>query len=96
MVAVNLKNQDFDVRIDRKSRWGNPYIIGRDGDRADVIRKHRSWLWNELKTQRISLDDISSLHQKRLGCHCAPLSCHGDTLTAAAAWAANEIKKTSI
>ena len=30
--------------IGRGSKWGNPFVIGRDGDRATVIAKHEWWL----------------------------------------------------
>ena len=91
MVAVNLRTSEYDVRIDRKSRWGNPFIIGKHGNRNDVIAKHKSWLWGEIKAGRISHSDLAELHEQRLGCHCAPNPCHGDTLTAAAAWAYEKV-----
>jgi len=43
-VVVNMKTDPYDVRIDRKSRWGNPFIIGKDGTREEVIERHRVWL----------------------------------------------------
>jgi hypothetical protein len=91
--VVNLKKQGFDVRIDRQSKWGNPFIIGRNGDRSEVIAKHRSWLWSEIKAGRISLEELADLHGKTLGCHCAPLPCHGDTLASAAAWVNGQINE---
>jgi hypothetical protein len=87
MPAVNIKTDAYDVRIDRKSRWGNPFVMGRDGDRAEVIAKHKAWLWVEIKAERRKLADLAALDGKRLACHCAPLACHGDTLSAAASWA---------
>jgi len=32
------------VYIGRPSKWGNPFVIGRDGSRADVIAKYRTWI----------------------------------------------------
>ncbi len=32
------------VYIGRSSKWGNPFPIGADRDRATVIAKHESWL----------------------------------------------------
>jgi hypothetical protein len=32
------------VYIGRSSKWGNPFRIGPDGDRATVIAKHERWL----------------------------------------------------
>lgn len=40
--VVNMDKTDvFDVRIDRATKWGNPYKRGRDGTREEVIRMYR-------------------------------------------------------
>lgn len=75
------------VRIDRRTAWGNPFIIGRDGDRATVIAKYRVWLWAEIQAGRVKIADLAALAGRNLICHCAPLPCHGDVLAAAAQWA---------
>lgn len=75
--VVNLKRgESYDVRIDRKSVWGNPFKIGRDGSREEVIEKYRRWITK----QPDLLAMLPRLKGKRLGCHCAPLACHGDVL----------------
>jgi hypothetical protein len=84
MAVVNKRTHvktDNDVYIGRGSIWGNPYIIGRDGDRESVIAKYvilmskrfneDHWLWyNRLK----------ELKGKNLVCYCKPKACHGDVL----------------
>lgn len=65
-----------DVYIGRPSRWGNPFKIGRDGDRATVIAKYEAWL----RQRKYLMEALPELKGKRLGCHCAPLPCHGDVL----------------
>jgi len=90
-VAVNLRTDRYDMRIDRQSRWGNPFIIGRHGTRDEVIARHRRWLWQRIRAGAVSLEDLAALYGLRLGCHCAPLPCHGDTLAAAADWAHRRI-----
>jgi hypothetical protein len=65
-----------DVYIGRPSKWGNPFVIGRDGDRDEVIEKYRAWI----ATQPALLLAIPELQGKRLGCFCAPRRCHGDVL----------------
>lgn len=60
------------VYVGRGSPWGNPFLIGQDGTRADVIRKF------ECETL-LSLD-LSPLRGKDLVCYCAPLPCHADVL----------------
>ncbi|WP_327210754.1 DUF4326 domain-containing protein [Rhizobium leguminosarum] len=62
--------------IDRKSKWGNPFVIGRDGDRFDVIAKHERWLAD----QHDLLKALDELAGRDLACWCHPLPCHGDVL----------------
>lgn len=89
--AVHLKREAFDVRIDRQTRWGNPFPMRKESDRDEVIKKYRHYLWQEIKSGKITLEDLAALHGKRLGCHCAPRPCHGDVLAKAAAWAYNKL-----
>ncbi len=79
------------VRIDRATEWGNPYVIGRDGSRAEVIEKYRERLWREIRAGRMPLEDLASLEGKPLACHCSPKPCHGNVLAAAARWAAERL-----
>lgn len=74
--VINLKREPFDVRIDRQSKWGNPFIIGKDGTRAEVIAKYRRWI----VTQPKLMAALPELEGKRLGCWCKPSICHGDVL----------------
>lgn len=55
---------------------GNPYEIGKDGSREEVIEKYKAWF---LKNNAL-LSQISELKGKVLGCWCKPLPCHGDFL----------------
>ena len=64
------------VYIGRGSKWGNPFKIGQDGDRAAVIAKHETWL----RDQHDLLRSIGELRGKDLVCFCAPAPCHGDLL----------------
>jgi len=90
--AVNIRFEAYDVRIDRKTRWGNPFPMRAESDRPRVIALYRDWLWQQIKTGQISLEDLAALRGKRLACHCAPKACHGDVLAAAAEWAHNKLK----
>lgn len=65
------------VSIMRPSKWGNPFIIGSDGDRAQVVAKYRDWL--ERHPSLIN-DAKRELRGRDLACCCAPLACHGDVL----------------
>jgi hypothetical protein len=74
--VVNMKTDEYDVCIDRSSRWGNPFPIGRRHSRSSAIKAHKNWI----KTQPQLLEALLEIVNKRLGCHCKPLACHGDTL----------------
>lgn len=74
--VVNCKRQKYDVYIGRPSKWGNPFEIGKDGDRYEVIAKFELYL----KANKELMDSLHELKYKRLGCFCAPNYCHGDIL----------------
>lgn len=75
--VVNLRTQDYDVYIGRGSKWGNPFKIGRDGSREQVIAMYREWI--TLRRPNL-IADLHELEGKRLGCYCKPEACHGDVL----------------
>ena len=77
--VVNVDKGDaHDVYIGRGSDWGNPYAIGFDGDRDEVIRKYQYDF--ERDYLKSSIEDALSLRGKILGCHCKPAACHGDVI----------------
>jgi len=75
------------VRIDRRTKWGNPFRIADGASREEVIARYRRWLWQRIREGRVSLEVLAALDGKTLACHCAPLPCHGEVLARAAAWA---------
>lgn len=64
------------VYVGRPTKWGNPFVIGPDGTREEVIQKYREWL----KARMVEGLDPSELRGKDLVCWCAPLPCHADIL----------------
>jgi len=95
MKVVNLRNftreqrdrlsqSDADVtRIDRATRWGNPFKIG-DPDpnghplsRGAVISMYRRYAESKLQSES---DWLEPLRGRTLACWCAPLACHGDVI----------------
>lgn len=65
------------VRIDRGTKYGNPFILPHDGDRdyvCDCFRDHY------LPNKPSILKDAPLLQGKVLICHCYPERCHGDSL----------------
>lgn len=63
------------VYIGRGSKWGNPYVIGSDGTREEVIQKYRDNMSLDLE-----MDAAVELRGKDLVCFCSPSPCHGDIL----------------
>jgi hypothetical protein len=74
--VVNLRKEGYDVYIGRGSKWGNPFVIGKDGTREEVIDKYRVWIMS----QPPLLNEIQELKGKVLGCFCKPKACHGDVI----------------
>lgn len=77
-MVLNKYTNGRGVNIMRPTKWGNPFVIGRDGSRADVIAKFESYL-----AKRPDLVEAArkELRGKDLVCCCAPLPCHGDVLS---------------
>jgi hypothetical protein len=73
--VVHCKKETYDVYIGRPSKWGNPFTVGKDGTRKEVIAKYRMWIL----TQSELLRDLEGLRGKRLG-WCSPKAGHGDVL----------------
>ena len=78
--VVHLKQSPFDVRIDRTSPWGNPFVLGHDGGREEVIDRYRRWLATDDPQAVWIRENVHTLRGKVLGCWCAPKACHGDVL----------------
>lgn len=77
--VINIdKGGVHDIYIGRGSDWGNPYAIGFDGDRDEVIRKYQYDF--ERDFLKSSKEDALQLKGKVLGCHCKPAACHGDVI----------------
>ena len=76
MKTVHCKREKYDIYIGRPSKWGNPFSIGKDGTREEVIEKYREYILNKPEL----LKSLPELKGKILGCWCDPKPCHGDVL----------------
>jgi hypothetical protein len=82
--VVHCKKDKYDVYIGRAnprnrlkaSIWANPFKLGKDGTREEIMVKYRKWLMSRPDL----LERIPELRGKVLGCWCAPQACHGDIL----------------
>jgi hypothetical protein len=74
--VVHCKREPYDVYIGRPGPWGNPFVLGKEDQRADVIAKYREWLMEQPRLLAV----VPELRGLTLGCWCAPKPCHGDVL----------------
>lgn len=82
--VVHVSKEPYDIYIGRAmprqrlkaSKWQNPFKIGPDGTREEVIAAYRRYL---LEFPEL-LAALPELHGKVLACWCKPEACHGDIL----------------
>ena len=80
--VVHVRKAKFDIYIGRayaefdESEWHNPFVIGRDGNRKEVLEKYRKYILSRPDL----MSRIHELRDKTLGCWCKPQACHGDIL----------------
>lgn len=58
-----------------KSKWANPYKVGKDGNIFEVLDKYEQ----HIRTTSL-YNELEELRGKELGCWCKPDPCHGDVL----------------
>lgn len=76
--VINISSGDkYDVYIGRGTCWGNPFYIGVDGTRDEVIAKYKTWIYNQPELIEKARKELIG---QILCCHCFPLNCHGDIL----------------
>ena len=94
---VNLRNtKSYDVRIDRTTEFGNPFLIGIHGDRHQVLEKYRVYFYTRLLTDKVFLGKVLTLKGKVLSCWCCPLDCHGHIIIEFLEGKENENEKQDI
>jgi len=84
-IAVNMYHHTYDVYIGRAGLgrdgyFGNPYLIGIDGTREEVLSKYKEYFIKRVREDRDFYTRILELKGQRLGCFCKPKDCHGDII----------------
>lgn len=64
------------MRVDRFTDWGNPFELGKDGDRDEVCNSYEVFFGLKKSLQ----NKVQDLKGKALGCWCAPERCHAHYL----------------
>jgi hypothetical protein len=65
------------VYVGRPSPFGNPFVIGRDGSREDVVQRYPAWI---VDRPELAAAARRELRGKDLICWCAPAACHAQVL----------------
>lgn len=102
--VVNLYKEKPDVYCGRGSMYGNPFQIGVDGTREEVIEKSNARIDAAISKGRflntnpevftLSQQELIWLSDKTLGCFCKPKDCHADHLLKRALQAKEESEMT--
>lgn len=90
ITVVHVHHSAFDHYIGRPHRefprgsaYENPFHIGKDGDRKEVLEKFRVW-WYAPEQEWLRQRALQELRDKRIGCWCKDpkksQSCHGDII----------------
>ena len=90
-VTVGRLRRDTGISVARPTALGNPFKIGPDGTREEVIAKYRVWFERVLEGEpTLAGSKAREMYQwlvwyagkgdLRLLCHCAPQACHGDVI----------------
>jgi hypothetical protein len=64
----------------KPSVFANPYKVGKDGTREEVIIKYKEYITNKLENDESLVNELILLKGKNLGCWCCPEACHGNVL----------------
>ena len=84
------------ICVDRSTRWGNPFIVGKHGTQSECVELYRRLLCgfvclttDNIEQQRTHLEyvksNIGTLRGKNLACWCREgTPCHADVLIQAA------------
>lgn len=62
---------------EKDSPFANPFKLGKDGDREEIIAKYELYIRDKIEKGEVMIKEIKG---KNLGCWCSPEPCHGDVL----------------
>ncbi len=90
--AKGWRLPDGAVKVDRTTKFGNPFVVGRDGTRAECVDLYTKMLAGYLAlasgpsieeqkaARRHVLENLEYLRGKDLACWCKGSPCHADVL----------------
>ncbi|WP_374886273.1 DUF4326 domain-containing protein [Microseira sp. BLCC-F43] len=96
--AIYVGRKHVGYRLSQ-SPLANPYVIGKDGSRSEVIELYRKWLWQQIKswqeegTVNPVVGELLAIRDRLnkgkhlvLTCWCHPLPCHADVIVRCVKW----------
>jgi Domain of unknown function (DUF4326) len=100
VVMIRIENkktyQGEGIYIGRPSLLGNPFRIGEDGTREEIIERYRGWLWRQINLRGEAYRELKRIAELAkhgdvtLICWCKrpdrQVACHGDVLRRAVEW----------
>lgn len=82
--VINIKDTVYIGRRNpltaNEGYFGNPFIIGKDGDREKVLNLYTDYFYSSIKNDIKFKQRIEELRGKVLLCYCKPENCHGDII----------------
>ena len=86
ITIVNRSRTDLGVYVGRPSIFGNPFEIGKDGTRSEVIEKYEAYFVerfekdNLFKAEFFKLVELARGSDLTLACWCCPQRCHAEVI----------------
>lgn len=65
------------VYVGRPSKWGNPFVVGRDGVQGECVTLYEDWISEQPELQAAAKMELQG---KDLVCWCHPRPCHAEVL----------------
>jgi len=91
--AVNMRHEQYDIKVDRSTRMGNPFRMNGERDRENVcnrfeiyvacqiyVHAHLSVMDTLMREVDRFIERNPDAKEIRLGCWCKPKRCHADAL----------------
>ena len=87
--VVNVRTENCDVYIGRGSIFGNTFTHLKLDDtkaqykvktRQESIDRYHDYFYYKIEHDPEFLEEVMKLKDKKLGCYCQPLPCHGQII----------------
>lgn len=83
VVNVSDHGREGVQMIDRKTKFGNPFRLEKDGGdftREGSVERYREWFVGKIESDPEFRAAVKELRGETLGCWCKPKACHGDVI----------------